>query len=149
MLGDVNNDGKVTVADAVAVLQYVANKDKFNLSEQLLDNAAVYNRGDGVTARDALSIMLLDAEVLTELPESVMESASSTTAAESSVTTTATAIAPPHTTTTSTTATSIETTASSTEASMSPGFPGTMTLTLSSGTDSSFPTAPATRAFVQ
>ena len=114
VLGDVNNDGKVTVADAVAVLQYVANKDKFSLSEQSLDNADVYNRGDGVTARDALSIMLLDAGVLTELPESVMESASSTTAAESSVTTTATAIAPPHTTTTSTTATSIETTASST-----------------------------------
>ena len=44
VLGDVNNDGKVTVADAVAVLQYVANKDKFSLSEQSLDNADVYNR---------------------------------------------------------------------------------------------------------
>ena len=51
MLGDVNNDNKVSVADAVAILQFVANKDKFNLSAQAIDNADVYNRGDGVWSR--------------------------------------------------------------------------------------------------
>ena len=68
MLGDVNNDNKVSVADAVAILQFVANKDKFNLSAQAADNADVYNRGDGVTARDALAIQRLDAKVISALP---------------------------------------------------------------------------------
>ena len=83
LIGDVNNDGKVTVADAVAILQYIANKDKYNISGQLLLNADVYNRGDGVTARDALSIQRLDAQVITSLPESVMEG-TSTTSSETS-----------------------------------------------------------------
>ncbi len=72
ILGDVNNDGKATVADAVAILQYIANKDKYGLSEQALDNADVYERGDGVTARDALTIQYLDAKVIDTLPESVL-----------------------------------------------------------------------------
>ena len=88
MLGDVNNDNKVSVADAVAILQFVANKDKFNLSAQAIDNADVYNRGDGVTARDALAIQRLDAKVISALPESVMESSATTTG--TAVTTTAT-----------------------------------------------------------
>ena len=107
MLGDVNNDNKVSVADAVAILQFVANKDKFNLSAQAIDNADVYNRGDGVTARDALAIQRLDAKVISALPESVMESSTTTTG--TAVTTTVSA---PATTTTSAT-TAVTTTASS------------------------------------
>ena len=107
MLGDVNNDNKVSVADAVAILQFVANKDKFNLSAQAIDNADVYNRGDGVTARDALAIQRLDAKVISALPESVMESSATTTG--TAVTTTVSA---PATTTTSAT-TTVTTTASS------------------------------------
>ena len=111
MLGDVNNDNKVSVADAVAILQFVANKDKFNLSAQAIDNADVYNRGDGVTARDALAIQRLDAKVISALPESVMES--STTSTGTTVTTTATTtVSAPATTTTSAT-TAVTTTASS------------------------------------
>ena len=71
--GDVNKDGNVTVADAVAILQYVANKDKYNLDAEALDNADVYMRGDGVTAKDALSIQKLDANIIDKLPESYME----------------------------------------------------------------------------
>ncbi|MBR6069548.1 MAG: right-handed parallel beta-helix repeat-containing protein [Ruminococcus sp.] len=69
LLGDVNLDKKVTIADAVAILQYVANKDKYALTPEAVDNADVYNRGDGVTARDALTIQKLDAGVITDLPE--------------------------------------------------------------------------------
>ena len=68
MYGDANADGKVSVADAVAILQYIANKDKFNLKGQGLDNADCYNPGDGVTARDALAIQQLDAKTISSLP---------------------------------------------------------------------------------
>ena len=46
--GDINEDGNVTVADAVAILQAIANKDKFALSEQGAANADCYNTGDGL-----------------------------------------------------------------------------------------------------
>ena len=111
MLGDVNNDNKVSVADAVAILQFVANKDKFNLSAQAIDNADVYNRGDGVTARDALAIQRLDAKVISALPESVMESSATTTGTAVTTTATTTVSAPATTTTSATTA--VTTTASS------------------------------------
>lgn len=67
--GDANCDGKVTVADSVAILQYVANADKFALTEQGKRNADVYNTGDGITSRDALSIQMYDADVIDSLPE--------------------------------------------------------------------------------
>ena len=70
LLGDANLDGHISISDAVAILQYIANKDKFPLSAEAADNADVYNRGDGITAGDALSIQKLDAGILTELPES-------------------------------------------------------------------------------
>ena len=70
LIGDANLDGNVTVSDAVAILQYIGNKDKYHLDQTALDNADVYNRGDGVTPRDALSIQKLDAGLIAELPES-------------------------------------------------------------------------------
>lgn len=72
-IGDVNKDGSVTVSDAVAILQYVGNSDKFALDGEALSRADVYMRGDGVTARDALSVMMYDAGLLASLPESWME----------------------------------------------------------------------------
>ncbi|MBP5362063.1 MAG: carbohydrate-binding domain-containing protein [Ruminococcus sp.] len=72
-IGDVNGDASITVADSVAILQYVANKGKYPLSGEALNRADVYNRGDGVTARDALSIMMYDAGILKSLPESWSE----------------------------------------------------------------------------
>ena len=102
LIGDVNNDGKVSVADAVAILQYIANKDKYNLSGQLLLNGDVYNRGDGITARDALSIQRLDAKMIFSLPESVMETSSTTS---SGTTATTTGTNPSATTTVTTTGT--------------------------------------------
>ena len=69
LIGDANVDGKVSVADAVAILQAVANKDKYSLKPQGAINADCYDPGDGVTANDALAIQKLDAGSIDKLPE--------------------------------------------------------------------------------
>ena len=57
--GDVNCDGNVSVADAVAILQFIGNRDRYPLKEQGKKNADV--NGDGaVTALDALEIQKMD-----------------------------------------------------------------------------------------
>ena len=63
--GDANLDDRVTVADAVAILQHVALNDKYGLNGAALANADVYNNGDGVTAKDALIIQQIDAKIYT------------------------------------------------------------------------------------
>ena len=60
--GDANCDGNVSVADAVAVLQYIGSRDRYPLKEQGRKNADV--NGDGsVTALDALEIQKMDAGI--------------------------------------------------------------------------------------
>nr|MCR5540402.1 glycoside hydrolase [Ruminococcus sp.] len=66
--GDVNLDKNVTVADAVTILQFLGNKDKYKLSDEAKANADVYNPGDGITGKDALAIQKLDAKLYKELP---------------------------------------------------------------------------------
>ena len=65
--GDANCDGNVTISDAVAILQYLANSEKFPLDEQGLKNADVDGIA-GVTGKDAAVIQLYDAKAVTELP---------------------------------------------------------------------------------
>ena len=60
--GDANCDGDVTIADAVLILQSIANPDNYKLSEQGRKNADVSNYGDGITASDALVIQLVEAK---------------------------------------------------------------------------------------
>lgn len=57
---DANCDGHVSVADAVAILQNIGNKDKYPLSAQGEYNADT--NYDGITAADALAIQMLDAK---------------------------------------------------------------------------------------
>lgn len=54
--GDANGDGIISTADAAAILQYLGNKEKFPLSQQGERNADVFNNGDGITPKDALTI---------------------------------------------------------------------------------------------
>ncbi|MBR6069684.1 MAG: cellulase family glycosylhydrolase [Ruminococcus sp.] len=68
LYGDANLDTKVSVADAVAILQFIANGDKFKLSDEARMNADCYAPGDGITAMDALAIQQLDAKILGGLP---------------------------------------------------------------------------------
>ena len=64
--GDANVDGKVTVADAVAILQSIANQDKYALKPQGKVNGDVDGAG-GITANDALMIQKLDAGAISSL----------------------------------------------------------------------------------
>ena len=63
--GDANCDGSVGLNDAVAILMYVANQTRYELSAQGMLNADVADNGtSGVTAIDALSIQMADAGLL-------------------------------------------------------------------------------------
>lgn len=61
--GDANLDSRVSVADAVAILQHIALRDKYELRQQGLINADV-DGADGVTANDARVIFQWDSQRL-------------------------------------------------------------------------------------
>lgn len=69
--GDANCDGKVEIADATLILQYLTNKDEYQLKAQGMINADCCNTGDGVTAQDALAIQMLDAGDIKALPTTI------------------------------------------------------------------------------
>lgn len=77
LMGDANCDGTVDLSDAVLIMQYVSNPDRFNLTgsdkghitSQGYKNADVANVGDGVTSRDALAIQKLMLKLIPSLPE--------------------------------------------------------------------------------
>lgn len=58
--GDANNDGVLEIADATLILQYLTNKDEYDLTEQGAYNADLDK--DGITANDALVIQQMLAE---------------------------------------------------------------------------------------
>ena len=60
LLGDVNLDGRVSISDSVAIIQYLANSEKYPLSPQAKANADIYNTGDGITGGDASYIQQLE-----------------------------------------------------------------------------------------
>lgn len=68
LYGDANCDGKVTVADAASILQYLANSDKYTLTEQGARNSDCSNSGNGITVDDAIAIQKLDAKIINALP---------------------------------------------------------------------------------
>ena len=63
--GDANEDGRVSISDAVRILQYVANSSKYELSEQGKINADVDGKA-GVTGSDAGEIQKYDAGLIKE-----------------------------------------------------------------------------------
>lgn len=67
LLGDANNDGIVSLADAAAVYMCLGNGDKYPLSEQGAANADV-DGNVGVTASDAITIQKYEAKAITEFP---------------------------------------------------------------------------------
>ncbi|MBO5104826.1 MAG: dockerin type I repeat-containing protein [Ruminococcus sp.] len=60
--GDADCDGKVNINDAVFVMQYIANPDKYQLSEQGKVNADI--DGNGLTLGDAVTIQEMAASHL-------------------------------------------------------------------------------------
>ena len=67
--GDANNDSAVSIADAAAILQYIANPDKYQLSENGMIAADVVGNGNGITVDDAIAIQKLDAKIIDDFSE--------------------------------------------------------------------------------
>ncbi|MBR1824630.1 MAG: hypothetical protein IJ779_10410 [Ruminococcus sp.] len=75
--GDANCDGNIDLSDAVLIMQYVANPDKYGLTgsssahitDQGMKNADVSGNADGVTGKDALAIQKFTLKLITALPE--------------------------------------------------------------------------------
>ena len=63
--GDANGDLKLSVSDSVAILQYIANKDQYPIRSGQ-SNADCYDPGSGITAMDALTVLQVDAGVLSQ-----------------------------------------------------------------------------------
>ena len=61
--GDANLSGDVTISDAVAILQYLANQDAYPLEGIAKENADVDGK-PGVTGNDAVMIQLYDAGMI-------------------------------------------------------------------------------------
>ena len=59
--GDANSDNSVGLADALTILQYIANAEKYPMTAQEIFNADIVGDGDGVTPLDALEIQKWDA----------------------------------------------------------------------------------------
>ncbi|WP_295084020.1 carbohydrate binding domain-containing protein [Ruminococcus sp.] len=97
--GDANCDGNIDMGDAVAIMQALANPNKYKLSEQGAANADVYDAGSGVTANDANTIQKYLLGLIKSLPESYSSNLSTST-----TTTTTTTSELPETVTTTTTA---------------------------------------------
>lgn len=67
LMGDVNNDGVVTIADAVAIAAFVGNPENNPLSEKSKINGDVHDHGNGIDANDALMIQQYIAQIVSNL----------------------------------------------------------------------------------
>lgn len=61
--GDVNEDGKISLADAVLIMQSLSNPNEYKLSLQAQINADVVGN-DGITPKDALAIQMVDLKLI-------------------------------------------------------------------------------------
>ncbi|HOH86647.1 dockerin type I domain-containing protein, partial [Ruminococcus sp.] len=68
--GDANGDGTVELADAILIMQSLANPDRYQIKPEFRVNADVSEPGSGVTANDALAIQKYLLGLLPALPES-------------------------------------------------------------------------------
>ena len=68
--GDANCDGVVDISDAVLIMQYMANPDKYPISEAGLAAADCVDAAKGITPTDALAIQMIEAKTInaSELP---------------------------------------------------------------------------------
>ncbi len=68
--GDANENGSLDVADVVAVMAYVTNPQKYPMTSSAIKNCDVYQRGDGISINDAVSIQKYLTKLINKLPES-------------------------------------------------------------------------------
>ena len=67
--GDANCDDEVNMADAVLIMQSLANPDKYTLTDEGSANADCSGDKDGITNKDALAIQKYKLGLLQALPE--------------------------------------------------------------------------------
>ena len=103
LYGDANCDGQVNMADAVMIMQANANPDKYSLSDKGIQNGDVFDRGDGITNKDALAIQQYKLGLVDELPVSYKDGGGEADPSTSTTTTTTSSKTKPTTTTTTTT----------------------------------------------
>ena len=65
LYGDVNGDGFVDVADAVKLLQFIANSNKYPLDAAAIERADVDGQ-PGITGTDVLTIQKVDARMIAQ-----------------------------------------------------------------------------------
>ncbi|MDE6779903.1 MAG: leucine-rich repeat protein, partial [Ruminococcus sp.] len=66
LLGDANGDGKLSLADAVLIMQAISNPDEYSLNEEQKNAADVVDAGGGLTPMDALAIQMIDLQILSK-----------------------------------------------------------------------------------
>ncbi len=96
--GDANLDGSVDMSDIVLIMQSLANPAKYgingsettHITSEGINHADVYERGNGLTASDALSIQRFLLGSINALPESYSTVQTTTTTAPIVTTTTTT-----------------------------------------------------------
>ncbi|MDE6670701.1 MAG: hypothetical protein K2K16_00740 [Ruminococcus sp.] len=64
VLGDANGDGQLSLADAVLIMQALANPAEFVITPECAELADVVNKGDGLTPMDSLAIQMINIELL-------------------------------------------------------------------------------------
>ncbi|MBQ8297975.1 MAG: glycoside hydrolase [Ruminococcus sp.] len=72
IFGDANLSGELEISDAVKIMSHVTDKVKYPLTDAEANLADVYQRGDGISNMDALSVQKKLAQLITELPETYM-----------------------------------------------------------------------------
>lgn len=66
--GDANEDSVADIADAVLIMQSIANPDAYRITDQGRINADVYRNGSGITAQDAAAIQKYLLRLIDALP---------------------------------------------------------------------------------
>ena len=69
--GDADLNGTVEIADVVAIMVHSSTPGG-TLSAEAMNNADVYQRGDGISNMDALSVQKRIAQLISSLPESLL-----------------------------------------------------------------------------
>ena len=64
--GDANCDGNTDISDAVLIMQFLANPEKYPISQKGLANADCVDVPDGVRSIDALAVQMVEAGSLTK-----------------------------------------------------------------------------------
>lgn len=64
--GDANGDGKLSLADAVFIMQAISNPTEYQIDEKLKDFADVVDKGNGLSPIDALAIQMVDLKIISE-----------------------------------------------------------------------------------